>query len=83
MYFTKLLFLFQLENSNKLSDILAREKLEIERKEASEKYEREIIRSQDLAQNVSITKWWAKNGEKNYLKDFFLTIISTKIDYKI
>ena len=56
MYFTKLLSLFQLENSNKLSDILAREKLEIERKEASEKYEREIIRSQDLAQNVSITK---------------------------
>ena len=83
MYFTKLLSLFQLENSNKLSDILAREKLEIERKEASEKYEREIIRSQDLAQNVSITEWWAKNGEKNYLKDFFLTIISTKIDYKI
>ena len=71
MYFTKLLSLFQLENSNKLSDILAREKLEIERKEALEKYEREIIRSQDLAQNVSITKWWAKNGEKNYLKDFF------------
>ena len=70
--------LFQLENSNKLSDILAREKLEIERKEASEKYEREIIRSQDLAQNVSITQCWVKNGEKNYLKDFFLTIFSTK-----
>ena len=63
--------LFQLENSNKLSDILAREKLEIERKEASEKYEREIIRSQDLAQNVSITQCWVKNGEKKLPKRFF------------
>ena len=45
--------LFQLENSNKLSDVLALEKSEIERKEVSEKYEREISRSQELAQNVS------------------------------
>ena len=71
MYFTKLLSLFQLENSNKLSDILAREKLEIERKEASEKYERETIRSQDLAQNVSITEWcvgqkWRKKLPKRF-----------------
>ena len=54
--------LFQLENSNKLSDVLALEKSEIERKEVSEKYEREISRSQELAQNVSITQW-AKNGK--------------------